>query len=228
MLHKTKGICINFLKYKESSIIAKIYTQEFGLQSYLINSVRTEKPKFKAALFQPLTLLDMVVYHKTAKSALQRLSEVRCRHLYQTIPFDVKKSSLAFFFSEILLKTLQEEEKNEELFDFLEQSFLSLDKTANINNFAVHFLLDFLNKQGLLGQNMEDFFGQLHQNKLCPRPAMMQVEISYLERIRNGEDLDLPSVLRRQLIDYLLAYFRLHYDFFGELKSIEILRSILS
>ena len=228
MLHKTKGICINFIKYKESSVIAKIYTEEFGLQSYLVNSVRTEKPKFKAALFQPLTLLDMVVYHKPTKSVLQRVSEIRCSQLYQNIPFDIRKSSLAVFLSEILLKTLQEEEKSETLFDFLEQSFLSLDKAENISNFAIHFFLYFLEKQGLLGQDLEDFFEQLYQAKVCPRPNAMQVEMKYLEDIKNGVELELPNILRQQLINYLLAYFRLHYEFFGEIKSLQILRSLFS
>ena len=226
MLHKTKGICINFLKYKESSIIAKIYTQDFGLQSYLVNSVRTEKPKFKIALFQSLTLLDMVVYHKPTKAALQRISEIRCSQIYQHIPFDMTKTGLAVFLSEVLLKTLQEEEKNEELFDFLEQSFLFLDKSENVNNFALHFLLFFLDKQGFLAKNIEDFFLQLYQAKVCSHPDTLRIEIELLEDIRNGKDPSIPNALRQKLINYLLAYFRLHYDFFGDIKSLHILRSL--
>jgi DNA repair protein RecO (recombination protein O) len=226
MLHKTKGICINFLKYRETSIIAKIYTEEFGMQSYLINSVRTAKPKFGIALFQPLTLLDMVVYHKPAKSVLQRIAEVRSRELYLGIPFDIKKTSLAIFLSEILLKTLHEEEPNKELFDFLEQSFLTLDKSENINNFAIRFLMLFLEKQGLLGQDVKHLFEELNKNKTSLSPEKLQEEIKYLANIRNGVEVELPNSLRQRLINYLLDYFRLHYEFFGEVKSLQVLRSI--
>jgi len=226
MLHKTKGICINFLKYREHSIIAKIYTEEFGMQSYLINGVRTTKPKFGIALFQPLTLLDMVVYHKPAKLVLQRIAEVRSRELYFDIPFDIKKTSLAIFLSEILLKTLHEEEPNKELFNFLEQSFLSLDKSENINNFAIHFLMLFLEKQGLLGQDVKHIFDELHKNKTSPLPEKLQEEIKYLANIRNGVEVELPNSLRQRLINYLLDYFRLQYEFFGEVKSLQVLRSI--
>ncbi len=227
MLHKTKGICINFIKYKETSIIAKIYTQEFGLQSYLINGVRTEKPKFKIALFQALTLLDMVVYHKQGRASLQRVSEIRCSQPYQHIPFDFTKSSLAIFLSEVLLKTLQEEEKNEDLFEFLEQAFLQLDIAEKIDNFALTFLLKLLVKQGLLGQDMGEIFSQLYQNRLSPRPDALKIEIEILIKIFKGEDPHLPNVLRQQLINYLLAYFKLHYEFFGEIKSLQVLRSLM-
>lgn len=229
MLHKTKGICINFLKYKETSIIAKIYTQEFGLQSYLVNSVRTQKPKFSVAFFQPLTLLDMVVYHKTAKNTLRRIAEVRCSQPYKAIPFDIKKSSLVVFLSEILLKVLQEDEKNEELFEFLEQSFLLLDKLEQIENFVLIFLVHLLENLGLLGRNTEkDFFKQLHQAKACPHPQTIPLEVETLDSIRKGRSPAITAMLRQKLVDYLLAYFRLHYDSFGEVKSLHIFRDLFS
>lgn len=226
MLHKTRGICIKFFRYRETSIIAKIYTEEFGLQSYLINSVRTEKPKFGIALFQPLTLLDMVVYHKPAKSVLQRVAEIRCRKLYQTIPYEVKKTSLAIFLSEILLKTLHEEEQNKKLYDFLEQFFIHLDTSEQIDNLALRFLLHFLEQQGFLGERVKYLFEELYQNKLCPSPEKLHQEIIHLENIRSGVEVELPNLLRQQLVNYLLAYFGLHYDFLGEVKSLQILRSI--
>ena len=59
MLHKTRGIVINNIKYGETSIIIKIYTEVFGLQTYIENGVHNAKSKNKIALFQPLNLLDM-------------------------------------------------------------------------------------------------------------------------------------------------------------------------
>jgi len=74
MLYKTKGIVINFIKYKESSIIVHILTNKFGMQSYIVNGVRSFKGTQKIALYQPLTILDLVVY-KNEKRDLQRISE---------------------------------------------------------------------------------------------------------------------------------------------------------
>ena len=64
MLVKTRGIVLNHIKYGETSIVVHIYTEELGRQSYIVNSVRTPKKKNLLALLQPLTLLDLEVYHK--------------------------------------------------------------------------------------------------------------------------------------------------------------------
>jgi DNA repair protein RecO (recombination protein O) len=79
MLHKTRGIGLSYLRYRESSIITKIYTEAFGIQTYIVNGVRSSKSKNnRIALFQPLTLLDMVVYHKNKEDTVHRISELKC------------------------------------------------------------------------------------------------------------------------------------------------------
>ena len=86
MLVKTKGIVINHIKYKESSIIVRIYTEKLGLQSYIVNGVRSAKAKNKMALFQVLTILDLVAYYYEDQNKLNRISEIRCKQPYQSIP----------------------------------------------------------------------------------------------------------------------------------------------
>jgi len=72
MLHKTRGIALHATKFSETSSVVKIYTELFGLQSYLVKGVRKQKAKIKPGLFQPLTILDLVVYHKE-KYSLQNI-----------------------------------------------------------------------------------------------------------------------------------------------------------
>ena len=45
MITKTRGIVLNYIKYGDTSIICKIYTEQFGLQSYIINGIRKSKSK---------------------------------------------------------------------------------------------------------------------------------------------------------------------------------------
>ena len=61
MIHKTRGIVFRFTRYGETSIIVTIFTEAFGLQSYIVNGVRSKSAKNKIALYQPLTLLNLVV-----------------------------------------------------------------------------------------------------------------------------------------------------------------------
>ncbi|MCU0437911.1 MAG: DNA repair protein RecO [Raineya sp.] len=230
MLHKTQGICIHFIKYKETSIIAKIYTKNFGLQSYLLNGVRKEKPAFKIALFQPLTQLDMVVYHKEGKDMLQRISEIRCPQPYQSLQSDGLKVNMAFFLSEVLSKTLQGEEEHQELYDFLATELYSLDASQNPENFPVYFLVHLIEKLGFLGKNASFIFEQLYQAQFIKqKPAYFEPEIQWLEKLqqtKNFESLEIPTNIRKQLLNYLLAYYRFHFEYFGEIKSLNILRSL--
>ena len=62
MLHKTRGIVLHSVKYSETSLIVKTYTEAFGIQSYMVKGVRSHRSKMRPILFQPLTLLDMVVW----------------------------------------------------------------------------------------------------------------------------------------------------------------------
>ena len=153
MLHNTLGIVLKTVKYGETSLIAKVYTQQFGLQSYMINSVRTTQSKHKAALLQPLSLLEMVVYHKKNKN-IQNLKEIKPAYLFTQLPFDVLRSSLALFVSEILHKTLKEEEPNEQQFNFIYQFIVFLDQTPMLlANLHLVFLTELSTYIGFHPQN---------------------------------------------------------------------------
>ena len=95
MLHKVKGLVLSYIKFKETSVIVKIFTDRFGLQSYIINSVRSSKSKNKIALLQQLSLLEMVVYKNDSKD-IQRVSEFKSLVPYQEIPFEHHKSGLGY------------------------------------------------------------------------------------------------------------------------------------
>lgn len=223
MLHKTKGIVLNYIKYSDTSIIAKIYTEAFGLQSYIVNSVRSSKSNNKIALFQPLTLLDMVVYHKN-NHGLQRISEMRCAEPYFAIPFDIHKTSISIFISEILLKTLKEETANQELFDFLFHSFHALDKVEkNVLNFHVSFMLRY---SFYLGFFPEDVKSVWQHSLYKPSDAIIQ----YIENCMKHtyfESFASTNLHRREALDIIIAFYKNQIESFGDLHSISILREVL-
>src|SRR3954470_20778545 len=106
MLYKTRGVVFRFTKYGETSIIVSIFTELFGLQSYIVNGVRSKSAKNKIALFQPLTILDLVVYHRENANIL-RIKEVKCLHNYHAIGGDIKKSTIALFVNEMMNKAVK-------------------------------------------------------------------------------------------------------------------------
>ncbi|WP_439556819.1 DNA repair protein RecO [Dyadobacter sp.] len=230
MLHKTRGIALSYIRYRESSIISKIYTEAFGIQTYIVNGVRSSKSKSnKIALFQPLTLLDMVVYHKSKEDTIHRLSELKCYAPFHSIPFDVIKSSLALFVTEILGKTLREEEQNEFLFHYIEESVLFLDNAeSNFENFHIQFLLQLASFLGFGIETIEDLENELKENNY-PHSADSSEHAASEQLLYStfGTRIILDRSRRLRILEKLIFFYKIHLDGLGEIKSLEVLKEIL-
>ena len=59
MLQKTKGIVLRTVKYKDTSVIADIYTEYCGRASFMVPVSRSRKATVKLSLFQPLALIEL-------------------------------------------------------------------------------------------------------------------------------------------------------------------------
>ena len=230
MLHKTRGIALNYIRFRETSIIVKIYTEEFGIQSYIVNGVRSTKSKTnRIALFQPLTLLDLVVYHKSKEQTIHRLSEVRCSLPFRSLPFDFVKSSIALFMTELLVKTLREEETNLPLFQFLIESIVFLEETQeHYENFHLQFLTKLASYLGFGAETVREMEQELNEN-LYPyklEPAMRESLQAFIHL-----PFDYPGHLTRlqrsKLLDTLIFYYKIHLEGLGEIRSLEVLRELM-
>jgi len=230
MLHKTRGIALSYIRYKETSIIAKIYTEAFGVQSYIINGVRNSKAKAsRMALFQPLTLLDLVVYHRHRQESLHRLSEIRNDRPFRQLPFDMMKACLALFVTEVLTRTLHEEEPNEPLFSFLEDAILYLeDAPSGFENFHIQFLLRFAAFLGFGLTGGQDLYRQLQEAQYMHLPDAEQRML--LEQLLNtpyGVPVRMSRMLRAAILDQILFFYKLHIENFDGIKSLEVLREVM-
>jgi DNA repair protein RecO (recombination protein O) len=126
MLHKTRGIVFHVTDYSETSVVARIYTEVFGIQSYLLKGAKRKKNKLHSGILQPMSLLEMEVYHKD-HGGLQYATELNNNPPFTGIPYDMVKSSIVLFLNEIAYKSIREEEGNPLLFDFLHHTMLWLD-----------------------------------------------------------------------------------------------------
>ncbi len=228
MLVKTQGIVIHYLKYRETSIIVKIFTRELGLKSYLVNGVRSAKSKSKMAFYQPLTLVDLVVYDKE-NASLNRISEVKLDHPFQLIPFDFYRTGIAMFMGEVLSKAIYENYQNEFLFDFLHQSIVLLDQDhINLGNFPLAFLLETSRFLGFAPDNALEFFEQVHETS--PSQSIILEEKKYLSGLMQeafNPSLKIPAAIRRQLLDDMLRFYRINLESFPEIKSLHVLRNLM-
>lgn len=219
MLHKTRGIVFRLTRFGETSIIVNVFTEQFGLQSYLVNGVRSSG-KSKMALFQPLTLLDLVVYHKENANIL-RIKEVKCYHPYQHLSQEVRKSAIAMFINEVLNKCVKEQSHASELHDFIAHSLMVLDGHAHPENFHLHFLIGLSRHLG---------FGPHQTGEILGGHWLQEAEENLLRQLLSAQDHDYLVISyehRQVLLTALLRFYAQHIDNFGEMKSLPILREIL-
>lgn len=241
MLIKTRGIVLSYLKYRESSIIARVYTERRGVQSYLVNGVRRAKPPGRIALFQPLTLLELVAYvPRQGGGTLTRLAEFRCAEPFRSLPYDVRKSSVALFLSEVLSKSVREEEENESLFRFLHDSILTFDQQeVGTENFALLFLLHLASYLGFGIETGGELIDQVAMAGPAPTgsyfgsgPATLRLrefEHYFDELLRTPAAVSIPNgQVRRELLAVVIRYYQLHVEGLGEVKSLEVLSEVLS
>jgi DNA repair protein RecO (recombination protein O) len=244
-LYKTKGIVLKTVKYGETSLIATLYTELFGVQSYIVNGVRTSSRKGpgKAGLFQPAAILDLLVYHNELKN-LQRIRELNWAVLYQHIFFDVLKNAVALFMVELLQKCLKQPEPNPELFYFIEDSFLHLDASEGrvLANFPLFFILHLA---GFFGFGIQDTYAEkkaildLLEGRFVSEPPhhaqVLEGALSYhtaqLLRVRRPEELqELPlnQDTRRALLHAYQSFYALQVPDFGEMRTLTVLQTVLS
>ncbi|MGB0887977.1 MAG: DNA repair protein RecO [Vicingaceae bacterium] len=243
MLSTTKGIVIHHFKYSEKSVIAKIYTQNYGLQSYIINGVRNKKSKNKAAYLQPLSLVEIDANQKENKG-LHRVKNIDLEIPFTTIPFDIKKSTIAFFIAEILYKSIKEEEANSHLYNFLNHAIQALDLVnVGAENFHILFLAHLSKHLGFYPQIDFDietipkyfdfqegcFVNLLPYHKAFIEPPhsllLFQLFSTSYDKI---EHLNINKKERKTLLRALLNYYSLHLSNFDNLKTLEILEEVLN
>lgn len=239
MLYKTRGIVLNHIKYSETSIIVTIYTERFGRQAYIINGVRSKKAKIKANLFQALFLLDMEVYFKP-KNELQRVKEIQNAFVFTSLPYDIKKSTLALFIAEILYKTIQEQEPNPELFEFLYNTIQLLElKETGLSNFHIYFLTHFTKYLGFFPSNNYSETNCYFDLKAGRFMQIKPMHLFYLDKNlssifsqilrfsdRQHENLKIDYLDRIQLLEKLLEYYALHNEGISRIKSLEVLKEV--
>lgn len=241
MIYATKGIVLRTIKYGETSVIASIFTELFGIQSYMVNGVRTQNKTAKAHFFQPSSILEMEVYHNELKN-LQRIKELKWSYLYNNILSDVTKNSVALYMVELLQKCLKQPEANKDLFHFCEDAFMQLDVAENevTGNFAIYFAMQLAHFFGLSIQdnysaetnhfNISEgiFIGKTLANDTCLEPAISYHFSQLLKVLQPSElkEIKLNKSIRATILSGLENYYIFHIAEFGAMKTLPVLHAL--
>ena len=237
MLVKTKAIVISALKFQEKSLIVKCFTLSSGLKSYFVrDAFSNRKTSQKIAYFQPFSILEIEAVHKN-KGTLENLKEIKTAVPFQTIHTDIVKSTIVMFLSEMLHHSIQEEEKNESLFEFLESALIWFDHHDEVSNFHLILLLEATKYLGFYPDVSEIDLPFFEMNDgvftlFHGINALTEHETNLFKKLidlKFDNDQRLFHVVERQvLLKVLIEYYSFHLEGFKRPKSLDVLREIFS
>ncbi|MDD2984836.1 DNA repair protein RecO [Flavobacterium sp.] len=234
---KTKAIVISALKYQEKSLIVKCLTLSDGMKTYFVaNAFASKKNLQKIAYFQPLTILEIEAKHKN-KGTLEYFKEVRMGYPFKTIHQNIVKSAIVLFLSEVLHHCIQEEEKNEDFFNYLEAALFWLDEHDEAANFHLILLLGMTRFFGFYPaiSNQNAAFFELTEGIFTPYHGVSCLSehetllFKKLINLRFDSEAKLFVAAERQLLlKIVLDYYAIHLDGFKKPKSLDVLAAVFS
>lgn len=239
MIYKSRGIVLHRINYSDTSLIAKIYTEQGGMGSFLLQGARKKTSQLKANLLQPLSIVELVAYHKET-TGLQKVKELKCDQPLHAMHSDITKTGIALFLSEVLLKSIREENPNPSLFKFLYESILHLEGLQNPASFHHLFLIKLSKYLGFYPQQATDHskkYFDLQEGIFVsgppPHPHYLNEELSasFNRLIRlNFDQMEFFSpggINKKILLNKIIEFYRLHIAGFGEIKSLAVLETVM-
>lgn len=237
MLITTKAIVFSAIKYGEADLIVKCFTEKSGVKDYLLKGIlKSKKGKLRTSLFQPLTLLEIVANHRD-KGSLEYIREAKVYHPYQRLHQDFSKLTVVMFLAEILRNTVREEEQNEALFEFLENSFSWFDIHEPAANFHLYFLLKLTKYLGFYPDDFkkdmpffnlqEGHFQMWETGDYCISRENLELLKQLLGTDFEGlSGIKLDQSRRSGFLNMMLEYYQLHIQDFKKPKSLTVLNEI--
>ena len=247
MLQNTQGLVLHTTKFGETSIIAKVFTRELGLCSYIIKGVRSPSGRTKQNLLQPMSHLAMTVYNNR-KSSLQYIKEMHPAAHYNSIHGNGEKMALLFFMDEVLYKSLKEEEENHALFDYVVDEMHHLDAEKQLGTLPISFLIHaarhlgiepmdnyspheplFNLKEGRFQAAPTTYAAATNPNTAYFLDAPSSTHIHHCLSSLSGrcQMPQMTSLQRSTTLNNLLEYYHIHLTDFHNFTSHQILHSVL-
>lgn len=240
MLITTKAIVLRTVKYSDKASAVTVFTSDYGRIGLVAYGISGRKGSGKAALLQPLSLVELTMSYHPGKE-LQQLKELRSETNLAGISAHPLKNAIALFIAELLSKTLRQQEGEQDLFDFLHHALEWLNESQEgIANFHIIFMYKLTRFLGFepntefrdarwfdLMNGCYSVNRPLHVHFVQPElmscfTAMSDCNFATLQHLR------LSREQRNGLLNTLLEYYKLHLPEFHTLQSTAILRELFN
>jgi DNA repair protein RecO (recombination protein O) len=237
--YKTRGIVLHTVRYGEKSVVAYLLTDTLGRQTYMVGGVGSGKSRSnKMALLQPMFPLSIEGL-ESPRTEMHRFREAVLDYPLQSMPFDVRKSTIAMFMAEVIYRLIKESEPNSPLFDFVWHSVEALDALEEgVANFHLWFMVGLSRFLGFFPGNeyREGSWFDIREGIYVATPplhgvAMNQANAALFNRFVECDVSQLATIglnrtSRVEFLNSMLIYFGYHLDAIHRVRSIEILREV--
>lgn len=240
----TPALVLHTTAYSETSVIAKLFTRQLGVRSYILKGVRKGGSKTKQNLLQPLRYLDLVVYNNP-KTQLNYLKEVAPHDdgvsstITASMADEAIRNAVIFFMTELLYKSLREEEPDQALFDYVAETLVRLQEPvdASYSQLPIVFMLKLSKYLGIepldnyssrepLFDIRDGCFQSVGDLTLDSATSLLLHH--FLQAVHEDAEYPITTLSQRtQLINWLLEYYQMHLSDFRNFKSHEILHTVL-
>tara|TARA_B100000427_G_scaffold119610_1_gene99677 strand:- start:466 stop:1179 length:714 start_codon:yes stop_codon:yes gene_type:complete len=237
MFVTTEGIVLRVYPFKDNKCIAKIFTKDYGLVSFIV-----KKTKNQIILSQQLTVAE-ITYRKTKNKDLFYVKETHIKYVYNNIMLNYAKRQYSIVLCDLLHKCLKEPNSN--IYEFMAESFNWLN---GVDKYCVGFdslfLIHLCEKSGISPfTNVKDYCqekkldileGKFAKNSMVSNkkhvvPIKESVALYQLAKL-DFDDLknyNLAESLNASMFNYLILYISTHLSEVKSLKSVQLLKDIV-
>jgi len=170
------------------------------------------------------------------------IRDATCEFHLNGIATEMAKTAVSIYISELLSHSVSAQMADKNLYDFIEESVLKLDRASeSVAGFPLVFTIELSRFLGFDPHNNfsnENSYFDMENGNFCPLPpghpyylslplsSSLSEVISTLDSGINH--INVSRTVRNELLSALLLYFRIHIPAFGELKSVQVLSEVLN
>ena len=240
---KTQGIILRSIPYSETSSIVKILTSDQGIVSCLVQGAMRKTSKVNKFHLQNFAIVDLVIFKRKSKD-LYYIREAHQQYLYKTInsyPADMTKNCIFMFLNEFVNKCLKDGDTSEQLFAFLKDALITLDREDITADFHIIFLVQLSKHLGFdfpeptieeykcynIHENVWSKEEPIHNQYITHEFIEMILKakrMTYCDKIQGCNN----GIQRRQLAEQMIKFYQYHIPEIGKIKSLEILSVVLN
>ncbi|MBB3187044.1 DNA repair protein RecO [Microbacter margulisiae] len=235
MYLKTAAIVLHRLPYGDRSSIISFYTAEKGRIDCMVYSTKGSKSGIKRALLEPLSVVELELELIHGRE-LHRIIEIKSKLTITFLGSHPVKNVLAFFIAECLYRIFKESQTDITLYDFIEQSIITLNfKNDGFANFHLVFLLQLTRFLGFYPNLNKSFpvayFDMVngifvptkpqHASFLNPDDSLIFQKLMRM----NYSNMHLFGFSRHErvlILEQILHYYRIHIPTFGTIHSLGV------